>query len=91
MDQIISETMIKTIAKKINDQIEIYMDTYDAMRRYFDHDGWDTCVATMVSRKIECTCVTCGKLISVTVVCCSTCKNHYECQNATALDLKKRQ
>ena len=62
--QIINETMIKTIPEQINDQIVIYMDTYD---------------------------VTYEKIISGKVVCCSTCKIHSECQNATALDLKKRQ
>ena len=31
--------MIKTIPEKINDQIVIYLDTYGAMKRYFNDDG----------------------------------------------------
>ena len=49
----------------------------------FDNYGCDTCVATMVSKKRECSCVTCDKLISGIMVCCSTCKNNSACQNAT--------
>ena len=32
-------------------QIVIYLDNYGAIKRYFDDYGWDTCVATMVSKK----------------------------------------
>ena len=51
----------------------------------FDNYVSETCVATMVSKKRECTCVICDKLIFGTVVCCSTCKNHSGFQIATDL------
>ena len=69
----------------------IYMENFDSMRRYFDADGWSTCLNSMACKKVECTCGTCGKLISDTVVFCSRKKwFHDGCEQATTEELKKR-
>ena len=91
-NKLIDESMVKTIPKKIDDQMIIYMENFDSMRRYFDADGWSTCLNSMACKKVECTCGTCGKLISDTVVFCSKCKKwfHDGWEQATTEVLKKR-
>ena len=83
--------MVKTIPEKTDDGILIYLVKCNCMKVYFDEDGWKTCIDTMACKKQQCTCETCHKLISGTVVCCSTCKKWYHdaCQNASKEDLKK--
>ena len=65
--------MVKTIPEKIDDHIVVFLDCFYAMKSYFDQDGWMTCVITMTSKRRQCTCETCDKLISGTVVCCLRC------------------
>ena len=72
--KLVDETMVKTIPEKIDDGILLYLDKCNCMKVYFDEDGWKTCIDTMACKKQQCTCETCHKLISGTVVCCSTCK-----------------
>ena len=82
---LVSEDSIQVLPSKVADRAISYLDTFGQFEFLFEDD------ALMRSKRVECTCPTCNKLInSEDVASCSSCKKwfHFKFENISHISLK---